>query len=205
MENNQKIILTARLLSIVFRPFYLPLVGLITLFVFSYMRILPFTYKLTLTTLFYLFTILIPTLLIYFYRRYRGWTHTQLMSTRERRMIPYLIAIICYFTCYYLLTMVHVPRFITSILMAALAIQTGCALINIWWKISTHMAGIGGMTGATMAFALIFGFDPIGWLCLLFLIAGSLGSARMILMQHTLHQVTVGFLVGCTIAVAIIL
>ena len=47
-------------MSMVFTPFYLPIAGLLALFIFSYMSLLPTTYKLTVLTMVYLFTILLP-------------------------------------------------------------------------------------------------------------------------------------------------
>ena len=79
---------------------------------------------------------------------------------------------------------------------AALFIQIICALINVWWKISTHMAAIGGVAGALFVFGEFFGFNPVWWLCLVLILAGVLGSSRMILRQHTLPQVVTGFFVG---------
>lgn len=38
---EKNIILTARIMSMIFTPFYLPMVGLIALFIFSYMSLLP--------------------------------------------------------------------------------------------------------------------------------------------------------------------
>ena len=189
------IILTARIMSMVFMPFYLPIVGLVALFVFSYMNMLDLGYKLTVLLMAYLFTILLPTLLIHYYRKHQGWTLFDL-SVKERRLIPYLISILCYFTCYYLMTLMGIPQFMSLILMAALTIQVVCAIINIWWKISTHNAAIGGVAGALLAYSLLFQFDPQGWLCLVLIIAGLLGTSRMILRQHTLGQVIAGFMVG---------
>lgn len=88
------------------------------------------------------------------------------------------------------------PHFMSSIIVAALLVQIVCALINLWWKISTHTAAIGGVGGALFAFAYYMGFNPVWWLCLVFIIAGVLGSCRMILRQHSLSQVVVGFWVG---------
>ena len=88
------------------------------------------------------------------------------------------------------------PHFMSSIIVAALLVQMICALINIWWKISTHTAAIGGVGGALFAFSFYLGFNPVWWLCLVFLTAGILGSCRMILRQHNLAQVVVGFWVG---------
>lgn len=192
---EKNIILAARVMSMVFTPFYLPLVGLIALFVFSYMSLMPWQYKLTVLLMVYVFTILLPTLFIHAYRRYQGWTSRDL-GRKERRMVPYIITIICYFTCYYLMSVVRIPQFMADILVAALAIQVVCAIINVWWKISTHCAAIGGFEGALIAFSVLFSFNPLWWFCVILLIAGMVGTSRMILRQHTLAQVTAGFLVG---------
>ena len=192
---EKNIILAARVASMVFTPFYLPFIGLIALFIFSYMSLMPWQYKLTVLTLVYFFTILLPTLLIHLYRRYQGWTSSDL-GRKERRMVPYIIAILCYFTCYYVMNVRRIPQFMANILVAALVIQLVCAFINIWWKISTHSAAIGGFAGALLAFSLLFVFNPIWWLCVILIIAGVVGSSRMILRQHSLTQVVVGFLIG---------
>ena len=80
--------------------------------------------------------------------------------------------------------------------MAAWVIQILCAVINVWWKISTHTAAIGGVTGSLIAFSLLLSFDPMWWLCLTLVVSGMVGSSRMILRQHSLEQVTSGFFLG---------
>jgi membrane-associated phospholipid phosphatase len=202
--SEKKIILTARIMSMIFTPFYLPLIGLIALFVFSYMNRLPLSYILTVLAMVYLCTILLPSLLIHLFRRYQGWTPME-SAKRESRIVPYIISIVCYFVCYYLMTLLQMPSFIGRIVMAALLIQVICVIINIWWKISTHTAGIGGVTGGIMAFALFFDFNPLWWLSLVFIIAGMVGTSRIILRQHSLSQVLGGFGVGLITAFIVIL
>ncbi len=204
MKRDKQIILTARIMSIIFTPFYLPILGLIVLFLFSYLSILPWAYKLQVLTLVYLFTILLPTFMIHFYRRYQGWNLIEL-GHRERRMVPYAISILCYFACVYIMERLHIPHFMGSIVVAALMLQMTCALINVWWKISTHTAAIGGVGGAVFVFAEYFGFNPVWWLCIIFLVAGVVGSSRMILRQHSLRQVVAGFWVGFASAALAIL
>lgn len=182
-------------MSMLFTPFYLPLVGLIVLFVFSYLSLLPLSFKIDMLLNVYFFTILLPTFLIHLYRKYQGWNLIEL-GQKERRMLPYIISILCYFCCIWLMELRHIPHFMSDIVIAALVVQIVCAVINVWWKISTHMAAIGGMAGALTAFSEIFQFNPVWWLCLIFVIAGMLGTARMILRQHTLPQVVAGFGVG---------
>ena len=69
---------------------------MIALFTFSYLSLMPGAYKLTVLALVYMFTILVPTLLIHFYRNYHGWTRIAL-GIKARRVGPYLFAIVRYF------------------------------------------------------------------------------------------------------------
>ena len=192
---ERRIILTAKFISMLFAPFYLPIVGMLVLFTLSYLSLLPPLYKIMLLLQVWLFTIFLPTMLIRVYNRYQNWRPFEI-GTRERRMIPYVISILCYLLCSYVMEVMHIPHFMRSIIIAALAIQITCSIINLFWKISTHTAGIGGMAGALMAFAQTFSFNPVWWLCLVIIVAGVLGTSRMILRQHTLHQVVGGFVTG---------
>ena len=162
---EKDIILTARIVSMTLTPFYLPVVGILAIFTFSYLSMFPWQAKLSYVLLVYAFTVLIPTLLIH----------------------------------------LHLPHMLTSILMVALIIQILCAVINVWWKISTHTAAIGGVTGSLIAFSLLFNFNPMWWLCLTIVVSGLVGSSRMILRQHSLEQVTAGFFLGLVSSFLIII
>ena len=201
---EKNIILLSRTVSMVFTPFYLPLVGMIILFFFTYMSELNLGYRLSILGMVYLFTILLPTFLIRLYRTHQGWNLFEL-GKQERRMVPYIISILCYSACYYAMNVRNVASFMGRIVIAALVIQVLCAIINVWWKISTHTAAIGGVVGALMAFSVLFYFNPVWWLCLVFFVAGLVGTSRMILLQHSLLQVVSGFGVGLVSAFLIIL
>lgn len=175
--------MAAKVLSTIFNPYYLAVLGLILLFSFSYLSLLPTTYKLSVLLMVYIFTVLLPSVLARLSKRHQGW-----------------IAIACYSLCYYIMNMVHIPRFMGSIVMAALVIQVLCAIIHIWWKISTHTAALGAVVGALVAFAQIFLFNPIWWMCLAIFLSGLVGTARMLLRQHSLAQVVAGFWLGVIVA-----
>lgn len=195
MRRNRLILVMASYISLVFTPFYLPLMGLLALFFFTYLSMFHWGYKLHILMLVWLFTCMLPTTLIRLYRHYKGWPLLRLMR-REERMVPYAISIICYVLCLYIMNLQHVSHIITSIVIAGLIIQILCAIINHWWKISTHTAAIGGTIGAIVAFSLLFGFSPLWWLCFLILLAGVLGTSRMLLRIHTLGEIVGGFLIG---------
>ena len=192
------LLVAAKYITIIFTPFYLPLMGMVALFLFSYLSMMPWLYKLLVLLTVWLLTVFMPTRLISLYQHYQGWPVMRLLK-REERVIPYVISILCYLFCFYLMKLAHTPHFMSSIVMAAIAIQIVCALINNWWKISIHSAAIGGTTGAVIAFSLIFGFNPIWWLAALILLAGILGTARLILRHHTLWQITGGYLIGVAV------
>ncbi|MBQ9357469.1 MAG: phosphatase PAP2 family protein [Prevotella sp.] len=179
----------------IFTPFYLPLVGIALLFTLSYMSMLPFQYKLFVVTVVYLLTILVPTFLIHLYRRYRRWSLLQI-GHKRRRMVPYVISMMCYLACIWFMESRQIFHFIVVIVLAALIIQAVSLIVNFWWKVSTHTAAIGGVTGALMAFAELFRFNPVWWLCLALFLSGILGTARIILRQHTPGQVVAGFAIG---------
>ncbi len=204
MNSKKRLILVARAVSLLFTPFYLPVIGMIALFTFSFMSIFPMRYKLEVLLMVYFFTVLLPTVAIRIYRKWQGWTLFEL-GKRERRMVPYALSIACYCACYYLFLRLHMPHFLGSILLAALFVQMVCALINIGWKVSTHSAAIGAMGGALFAFAEYLAFNPVWWLCLVFLVGGIVGTCRMILRQHSLGQVVGGFWTGFLVAAVVIL
>ncbi len=200
---EKNIIFTARIMSMIFTPFYLPIVGLIALFIFSYMSLLPMMYKLVMLAMVYLLTVVAPSLLIHLYRLCQGWTSHEL-GRKERRLVPYIISIVCYFACFFWMEYRNTPRVISIIVVVALTIQMVCALINIWWKISTHTAAIGGVAGGLVSYSIAFSFNPLWWLCFVLILAGAVGTARMILRQHSLSQVVTGFLVGVACAILVI-
>lgn len=193
--NVKTIILAARIISMLLTPFYLSVVGVLAIFSFSYLSMFPWQAKLSLVLLTYAFTVLIPSILIHLYRQYHGLTLFQL-GHREKRMIPYVISILCYSLCLYIMDWLHLPHLLTAILTAALVIQILCAIINVWWKISTHTAAIGGVTGSLIGFSFLFSFNPMWWLCLVVLLSGLVGSSRIILRQHSLSQVSMGYFLG---------
>lgn len=193
--DSRMLILAAHFVSMLYAPFYLPVVAFVVLFIFSYLNLLPLQTKIVLTLIVYFFTILLPHFTIYLYRKLNGWTRHQ-MSKRERRFVPYILSIISYGALLYLLYNIHMPRFAMGVVGGALVIQIVCALVNSRIKISTHAAASGGVIGALMAFSFIFAFNPIGWLCLAFLLCGMVSTARLILRQHTYAEIGWGVVVG---------
>ena len=187
--------LGAQIISAIFTPFMVPFVAFFLLMFFTYLRIMPLGYKVTVLALVYCFTILMPMLGIYLFQKINGWGIREL-GEREKRFIPYGLTILSYMACLITMYRIHMPRYLAGIILAVLICMVICTFINLKWKISTHMASSGLMVGGLLSYSFIFQFNPIWWLCGFILLAGMLGSARIIVRQHTLNEVGGGFLVG---------
>ena len=185
----------ARITSIVFTPFSIPFLAFLVLFLFSYLRIMPILYKGIVLGIVYCCTILTPTITIFLFRKINGFARQEL-SERKKRYVPILLTIISYVFCLLMMRKLNIPWYMTGIIFVSLVISIICILVNLKWKLSEHMAGMGGIIGGLVSFSALFSYNPVVWLCLFILIAGILGSARIVLGHHTLGEVLSGFVVG---------
>ena len=192
---DRTLIRTARVISAIFTPFSIPFLAFLILFLFSYLRIMPIQYKLIVLGVVYCFTILMPTLTIFLFRKINGFSPEDL-GDRKRRFMPFLLTITSYVFCLVMMHRLNIPWYMTGIILAALIMMVICIVVNLKWKLSEHMAGVGAIVGGLVSFSALFGYNPVWWLCLFILIAGVLGTARIILQHHTLGEVLVGFAVG---------
>lgn len=202
--SNRQLIKIAKILSNLMSPFYAPMWAFIWMFYFSDLKHLPGFYKISILVLVWVTTVLIPRFGINAFRIVMNWTRWQL-SHREHRHLPYVVTACSYSACLIIMTKLNVYMFIRGIVLAALVSQVICVVLNAWWKVSTHMVGMGGLVGALIAFSNLFYFNPVFLLCLLLLLSGCVGTARIILRQHTLAQVYVGFCIGFICAVTFVM
>jgi membrane-associated phospholipid phosphatase len=119
--------------------------------------------------------------------------------------MPYVVALLSYAACLTIMTKMNTAMFFRGVVMAALISQIICITINAWWKVSTHMVGMGGLVGALNAFSILFFYNPVLPFCVLLLLSGALGTSRIVLRQHSLAQVLVGFGIGYICAMVFIL
>ena len=201
---DKNLIRTARVISMIFTPFSIPFMAFLILFVFSYLRIMPLQYKLIVLGVVYCFTILMPTLTIFLFRKINGFISLRdLNGTENGRYVPFILTITSYVFCLLMMHRLNIPWYMTGIIFASLIVMIICVIVNLKWKLSEHMAGAGAIIGGLVAFSALFGYNPVGWLCIFILVAGVLGTARIILQHHTLGEVMGGFAVGliCTLLV----
>jgi membrane-associated phospholipid phosphatase len=142
-----------------------------------------------------LFTILLPVLMIFMLLR-NGVIQSVELKNREDRKYPILFTIVFHIANYYFLSKAHLPGPYMFFLLAALFSLVLTLIVTYYWKISMHMTGIGGVCGAFLTLAFIWPIELRLLLAALFLLAGIIGSSRLILNAHTSSQVALGFLAG---------
>lgn len=191
---EKTLIRVARMVSAIFTPFSIPFLAFLILFLFSYLSIMPIQYKLIVLGIVYCFTIMIPVLAIFIFKKINGFS-AQELGERKKRYVPFFLTITSYVFCLLMMNRLNIPWYMSGIILAALIMMVICIVVNLKWKLSEHMAGAGAVIGGLVAFSALFGYNPVWWLCLFILVAGVLGTARIILGHHTLGEVMGGFAV----------
>lgn len=201
MNNKHKntefrtLIVVAKVISTLFRPIYYPLLGCFILYTLTPLSRAPLDDILKEFFVLFAFTIALPYVLTQLYRKYKQLKAPD-MRKRSNRIVPYLIYIACYIILINLMISTSMPYVHLSLIIVALWIQVVCTLINLKWKVSVHSAAAGAIIGGIMAYSAIFQYNPLWWLSLAILVAGIVGTSRMILRQHNLSQIVVGTLIG---------
>ncbi len=192
--------LFARILSSIFHPMLIPTLGLFLIFnIGGHFSYLPFEHKRLIYIFVFVSTCALPLSLIPLFMLL-GYVKSIYMEQRKERLLPTLFTCLFYGIGYFFLTRIPiVPSFIQGFMLASI-IAVGLALvITLFWKISMHMIGFGGLTGAILALAFTFGLDIWLLFSIVVIIAGLLGSSRLYLKAHTPMQVHAGFLLGACI------
>lgn len=200
---DKTLIRIARMVSALFTPFSIPFLAFLVLFLFSYLSIMPIQYKLIVLGIVYCFTIMIPVLTIFIFKKINGFS-AQELGERKKRYMPFFLTIISYVFCLLMMNRLNIPWYMSGIILSALIVMMICIVVNLKWKLSEHMAGAGAVIGGLVAFSALFGYNPVWWLCVFILVAGVLGTARIILGHHTLGEVLGGFAVGLVCALMVL-
>ena len=189
--------IAAKIISYVFHPLIMPIIGLSIIFnTDSYINYaVPQELKQAVLILVGASTFLIP-LLISLLLLNRKLINSLEMETQKERVIPYSITISFYVLTLYMLKQAPIPAIIFNFIIGATLSIIIAFVINIRWKISAHMIGIGGLVGALLCISILLEIYITPFFILSLLVAGLIGSARLILKAHTSSQVYAGFAVG---------
>lgn len=189
----------AKVLSIITYPLFVPTWITLGMFSLTYFRLLPSEFLDGILLYVFVYTFLIPMLGMELIRILNGWTFRD-MSQRVHRTIPYILTFLSSAVCVGRLHHERQPVLVVGVVVSVCAVTLVCLLLNLRWKVSTHMAGMGGMLAALFVMQDRLTIHPLGIVCFLILLTGLVGTCRMALRQHNLMQILSGVFIGvvCT-------
>lgn len=118
------------------------------------------------------------------------------MDSHTNRIKPLFFAAIYYYLGYYLLRGITIYPVFRVFLITSVIVIVLLMIISFKWKISIHMAGIGGLTGTILAISFRMGINPLLLIIIIILVAGVVGSSRLYLKKNSLAQLITGFGIG---------
>lgn len=187
----------ASIISALFSPLFIPTYGvLLSLFTTTLYYVgTSAKWHVILTTL--ATTAMIPLIAIFVLTKLGRVTDAGLNERRERT-IPYLLTLACYLGCAGYLVTVHSPMWLTMFIVGGAVALIIAMVVNFWWKISAHAAGMGGLVALLIhIMARSLNVWEVQWIVMAaIIVAGAVMTSRLILRRHTLGQLAAGFAVG---------
>ncbi|WP_430973120.1 phosphatase PAP2 family protein [Sunxiuqinia rutila] len=201
MKINQRI---AQLLSLLFHPLLIPTYGFLLLMNSDfYFAMLSFEAKKLLLLIIFMSTFLLPLIslgILSFNKRFN-----LKMDKSTDRVIPLLFTAVYFYMGYFYLGKLQVYPIYRIFMLSTILIIILLLLISMKWKISAHMAGIGGLIGAVLALSFRLGMNSSFLLIGLISMAGLIGSSRLLLNKHNPIQIYAGFFLGFAINYLVII
>ena len=193
----------AKLLSRLLHPIFIPT---ITLAIIStkFLNIIILSNQLNIIIIgTVIFTLLFPLLSI-LYLLFTKRIKSLQIEEKEERILPILFTIIWMLIGYYFLgNILEYAPIVNSIYLGMIATLGITLLITKYWKISLHMAAIGGCLGVFLNLQYIYG-GVINYVIFILILSGLLGYSRAILKAHNMQQIYSGFLLGVLMLVSFV-
>ena len=196
----------AMALSIIFQPIFVPLYSLILIFnantYITYAvhdEVKLFIYGITVMN-----TIILPMGVFYYFYKAK-LIETIHMHTAKERSLPFLTIVVFQMSTFYVFTQAPLPSLFPNLVLGAAISVAAAFVINLKWKVSIHMLGMGGIVGTLVGLMLRYQVDALNLVLTLILVSGLVGYSRLKLNAHTPLQVYVGFVLGTLILVGSVL
>ena len=175
----------AKIISYLFIP---PINLLITFIVISNQIYIDAELKFNTILIALIFGVILP-ISVFVYLRFKGKIINDDATDKDERTLPYIIGIGLAINALTLSFIFELHPLIIALWFSYIVIQIAMIIINLFWKISAHLIGV-GIPFATYFF--LFQSDAF----YLILIPIIVGWGRLTLKVHTPMQVISGFLLG---------
>lgn len=194
----------AKIFSILIHPILLPTVGMIIMFNSgSVLEFLPYQAKKVILLIVFVSTAVLPLTFVPFFIFQKIVKSVQMDNPKER-LIPFLVTTILYTFSYYLLIRLGAPNTIAKFILIGAITVFALFILSFFWKISAHMAGIGGLLGALIAVSFKLNVNLEYFIIVVVIASGLLGFSRLFLDKHKPYQIYTGWLLGLVISLVVL-
>lgn len=190
----------AMAISVIFQPIFVPLYSLIILFnadtYITYAvgaEMQQWVYGITVFC-----SIIFPSGFFYYFYR-TGLIQSFHMYTAKERSLPFLTTVVFHMISYIWFTRMPIPSLFPHLVLGAAFSVSTAFIINLKWKVSIHMLGMGGIVGTIIGLILRYQVDALELVIALVILSGVVGYSRLKLNAHTPLQVYFGFILGTMI------
>lgn len=186
-----------QVISLVFQPLLMPTYAFLMLMNMDMYRTLPLLWRWIAIGGTFLFTGVFPAVTIFLMIR-KGEVHDLFISKREERTMPYLFSFMAYvfWVLFLYRTLQFLPNYVVVMGVGSVASIFVIVFINLKWKISAHLSGIGGLTGAIFGICYKMALNPVWLFTLILFISALVALSRIELKAHTPSQTLAGFVIG---------
>lgn len=183
-------------ISLVFQPLLMPTYAMALLMNMDVFMPMPLIWRWIAIIGTFMFTGLFPALPIWLMMK-RGDVKDLFISKREERTMPYLFSFMAYvFWALFLWRTLQFPTFIVAMGMGSAGSIFVIVFINLKWKISAHLAGMGGFCGGIFGVCYRLAMNPLWLFGIILAISALVALSRIELKAHTPGQTLAGFAVG---------
>jgi hypothetical protein len=181
----------------------------------TYLSLYPYSYKKAVVLIIFTATFVSPLLVMMIFLNLRKIQSLHFIDRKER-IFPFFTAFVLYLSAW--LIMLNFPGgtpvFLSNFILCSTVILLVIILITLKYKISIHMAGLGGFIGYFYIWfakisipdvLFIFSgihFSVVHFFALLFIITGITASSRLMLKAHNPLQIITGFFTGLLLGLA---
>lgn len=203
-QQSRPVRILATLISFIFHPVFVPTILTLAFYKFapgSFAGVEPQKFFMVYVLNTFLLTAFFPIISILIMKGLGMISSIHLYESKER-IIPLIATMIFYFWASHVAGQINAPFVWQVLMLGSFWNIIMLFMVNIFFKVSMHTTGAGGMIGMIIALLLISPVNLLLPLLLSIVVAGIIGTARLLLHVHKPAEIWLGYIMGALVQLA---
>ncbi len=195
----------SKIISVVLHPLWMPL-----LVVYLSLNYIPFVKPSIYNNIgaiylsIFVYSVFLPLISLFVLIKLKILNSLEIFKLRERPLPLFITFFWVSLGLFSLQNILLFVPFLNAALLGCVIIIILSSFVSLFWKISLHMLGMGGVLAVLVGASVLYETRPVLIIFLIFL-SGVLGSARLYENAHSSTQIYSGFIVGFLIQLVVLL